>query len=121
MLRPVTLSCRELFQLLADETRLRIVVLLRADGELCVCELVHALETIQPKVSRHLALLREANVVMDRRDGQWVYYRLHPDLPDWAVRLIGDAAAAVNGEPVFAADAGRLSSMPSRPDERRCA
>jgi ArsR family transcriptional regulator len=115
------LSCRALLQLLADETRLRSVVLLRDSSELCVCELVHALETAQPKVSRHLALLREAGVVDDRRDGQWVYYRLHPALPRWAVRLIEDAALAASGEPAFRADAQRLEEMPCRPDERRCA
>ena len=64
-----------LFKALADETRLRIVALL-AHGELCVCHLEEALQLSQPKVSRHLATLRAADVVEDRRDGTWVYYRL---------------------------------------------
>ena len=74
----VTFTAPPLFALLADPTRLRCVVLLQREGELCVCELVHALDLPQPKVSRHLALLREAGVVEDRRAGQWVHYRLHP-------------------------------------------
>ena len=68
-------SFSRLFRALADETRLRIVALL-SHGELCVCHLEEALRLSQPKVSRHLAALRSAGVVEDRRDGTWVYYRL---------------------------------------------
>ena len=68
-------SFSRLFKALGDETRLRIVALL-AHGELCVCHLEEALRLSQPKVSRHLATLRAAGVVADRRDGTWVYYRL---------------------------------------------
>src|SRR5262245_12315526 len=64
-----------LFKALGDETRLRIVALL-AHGELCVCHLEEALRASQPKVSRHLAILRAAGVVEHRREGSWVYYRL---------------------------------------------
>jgi ArsR family transcriptional regulator len=73
-------SFSRLFKALGDETRLRIVALL-SHGELCVCHLEEALRLSQPKVSRHLATLRAAGVVEDRRDGTWVYYRLLPQ-PD---------------------------------------
>jgi ArsR family transcriptional regulator, arsenate/arsenite/antimonite-responsive transcriptional repressor len=68
-------SFSRLFKALGDETRLRIVALL-AHGELCVCHLEEALRISQPKVSRHLAILRAAGIVEPRRDGSWVYYRL---------------------------------------------
>jgi ArsR family transcriptional regulator len=68
-------SFSRLFKALGEETRLRIVALL-SHGELCVCHLEAALKLSQPKVSRHLATLRAAGVVEDRRDGTWVYYRL---------------------------------------------
>jgi ArsR family transcriptional regulator len=68
----------------ADPTRLRILVLLTAHPELCVCELTASLDLPQPKISRHLAVLRESGVLRDRRRGQWIHYRLHPDLPAWA-------------------------------------
>lgn len=74
------------FKSLADETRARMTLLIAREGELCVCELTTALEESQPKISRHLALLRSSGVLEDRRQGQWVYYRLHPDLPDWCMR-----------------------------------
>ncbi len=64
-----------LFKALSDETRLRILALLLA-GELCVCDLMAVLEAPQSTVSRHLAYLRNAGLVDDRRQGVWIYYRL---------------------------------------------
>ena len=83
MLHPV-----QLFKTLSDETRLAIVMLLREAGELCVCDLCAATHEPQPKVSRHMALLREAGLVFDRREGKWVYYRLSPNMPAWAAAVI---------------------------------
>jgi len=68
-----------LFKALGDETRLRIVALL-SHGELCVCHLEDALSLSQPKVSRHLGILRMTGVVEHRREGSWVYYKLAPQL-----------------------------------------
>ena len=65
----------QLFKALADETRLRILNLV-ARRELCVCRIVKALGLSQSKVSRHLAHLRNAGLVNDRREGPWVYYSL---------------------------------------------
>lgn len=64
-----------IFKALADETRLRIVALLTR-GELCVCDLMSILDLPQSTVSRHLAYLRNAGLVTDRRQGVWMYYRL---------------------------------------------
>jgi ArsR family transcriptional regulator len=70
-----------LFHALSDETRLEIIVLLRS-GERCVCELTDALDAAQSRLSFHLKVLKDADVVTDRRDGRWVYYTLSPDLPE---------------------------------------
>lgn len=83
-----------LFKCLADETRARMTLLVADAGELCVCELTVALEQSQPKISRHLALLRSCGVLADRRQGQWVYYRLHPQLPAWVGELLAGVLAA---------------------------
>jgi ArsR family transcriptional regulator len=72
----------------ADETRLRLINLLAAEGEVCVCHLVDVLNTNQPKVSRHLAYLKRAGLVSDRKDGLWVHYRLAEPLASHAERLI---------------------------------
>jgi ArsR family transcriptional regulator len=72
----------------ADQTRLRLINLLAAEGEVCVCHLVDVLGTNQPKVSRHLAYLKRAGLVSDRKDGLWVHYRLAEPLSNYAGRLI---------------------------------
>jgi ArsR family transcriptional regulator len=64
-----------LFKALADRTRLRILGLLLG-GEVCVCDIHEALGIPQPKASRHLAYLRRAGLVADRKAGLWVHYRL---------------------------------------------
>ena len=81
MLHPV-----QLFKTLSDETRLSIVMLLRE-----VCDLCSATNEPQPKVSRHMALLREAGLVIDRREGKWIYYRLSPNMPAWAATVIDNS------------------------------
>ena len=73
----------QFFKALADETRLTSLLLLQQEGELCVCELMAALQETQPKVSRHLAQLRTSGLLQGRRQGQWVFYRIHPELPAW--------------------------------------
>lgn len=64
-----------LFKALSDETRVRIMTLL-THGELCVCDLMEVMRLPQSTVSRHLATLRQAGMVQDRRQGIWSYYRL---------------------------------------------
>jgi len=64
-----------IFKALSEETRLRIVKLLER-GELCVCDIVAALNMVQPKVSFHLAALKEAGFIKDRKQGRWTYYSL---------------------------------------------
>ncbi|KKI42500.1 transcriptional regulator [Hafnia alvei] len=85
------LACLQLFKNLSDETRLGIVLLLREMGELCVCDLCTVLEQSQPKISRHLAMLRESGLLLDRKQGKWVYYRLSPHMPSWAAQVIEQA------------------------------
>lgn len=63
------------FKGLADGTRLRILSLL-LHGELCVCDIQHVLDSSQPNVSRHLTYLRNSGLVIDRREGFRVFYRL---------------------------------------------
>jgi len=64
-----------IFKALAEETRLRIIRLLE-NGELCVCDIVTALDMVQPKVSFHLAVLKEAGFIKDRKQGKWTHYSL---------------------------------------------
>ena len=76
------------YKCLADDTRLKVLLLLVGNEELCVCDLIDALQLSQPKISRHLADLRKCNLVAGDRRGKWVYYRLHPALPGWAKEVL---------------------------------
>lgn len=64
------------FKALTDETRLKIIKLLE-QGELCVCDIVAALDMQQSKVSFHLGVLKEAGLIQDRKQGRWTHYRIH--------------------------------------------
>ncbi|MCA0988621.1 ArsR/SmtB family transcription factor [Guptibacillus algicola] len=65
-------------KLLGDKTRLTIIGLLK-DGECCVCEFVDLLNMSQPSVSQHLRKLRDAGLVKERRNSQWIFYSLNKD------------------------------------------
>ncbi len=65
-----------IFKALSDETRIRILKLLE-EGELCVCDIVTALDMIQPKVSFHLCVLKDAGLIKDRKQGKWIHYSLN--------------------------------------------
>jgi len=66
----------ELLKTLGEPTRLRLVILMAIEGEICVCQLAEALDEPDFKVSRHLSILRSAGVVESRREGTWMYYSL---------------------------------------------
>ncbi|MGR4068874.1 metalloregulator ArsR/SmtB family transcription factor [Halomonas sp. LR3S48] len=113
----ISLDAVRVFKCLGDETRLMLVLLILREGELCVCEMTHALQESQPKVSRHLAQLRQCVLLEDRREGQWVYYGLAPDLPEWVQTIL--EAAAVGQNERLAALLARLRQMGNRPERRR--
>lgn len=68
-------ALEQLFQALGDRTRVRLINLMAA-GEVCVCFFVEVLDEPQPKISRHLAYLRNAGLVAARRDAKWMHYSL---------------------------------------------
>jgi len=109
------------FSALSNDIRLRCLVLMQLQGELCVCELTHALNLSQPMISRHLALLRENGIVDTRRVGQWMYYTLHAGLPAWCKKVIRETARANAQEAPFDADLYALKDMPNRPGDSCCA
>jgi len=76
------------YKSLAEETRLKSLLLMRSQGQLCVCDLMEALRLSQPKVSRHLAALRKNELVIDQRRGKWVYYQINPNLSGWMQQVL---------------------------------
>jgi len=105
----MALHPENLTRALADLTRLRLLMLLPPGEERCVCELTLALEMPQPKISRHLAVLRESGILRDRRAGLWIHYRLHPDLPAWALDTLAALGNGCQGQEPFDRDRQRLA------------
>lgn len=94
---------------LADINRLRIVNLL-LHGELCVCDIQRVLESPQPNVSRHLTYLRGSGLVLDRREGPRIYYRLALANEGAGKRLYSFLQAAFVEDQVFKEDTRRLQA-----------
>ena len=106
-----------LYMALGDRTRLRILNLLR-NGEVCVADFAEVLGDSQPKISRHLAYLRNSGIVDTRRDGKWIHYGISwPD--DQSVRNVITAALnSLSMREVCVADTDRYtgSFTPHRPN-----
>ncbi len=116
------------FKALSEETRLRILKLLE-QGELCVCEIVAALDIIQPKVSFHLNVLKEAGFLKDRKQGRWTHYRI--DDSDFFRRFLLVSVLERIPKEALAEDTKRLEvfmqdkpgrdNVVSLPAKKRCA
>ena len=78
---------------LAEPTRLAAMRALIDGKEHCVCDLMRRLDATQSRMSRHMQVLKHAGLVVDRRDAQWVRYKIRPDLPPHLRALV--AAAVV--------------------------
>jgi ArsR family transcriptional regulator len=97
------------FQALGDTTRLRLLNLMR-EQEVCVCYLVEILGVPQPKVSRHLAYLREAGIVSARRDGKWMHYRIVMPQHIGASQVLRQTLDSLNEDKTMLADRARLEN-----------
>lgn len=107
------------FQALSEPTRLRVVALLcRAGKDLCVCELVDALEEPQYRVSRSLKILQKAGLVAERRVGKWVHYGLPAGLDSF--RELALKAAAAIPEDVLAKDQRELNRRLKLREDGKC-
>lgn len=98
------------FKALSDETRLRILCLL-LDGELCVCDIMDVLQLPQSTVSRHLAYLKNACLVDDRRCGVWMYYSIIDGINDLHIGLLKYLRETLPVLEFAAADRARLATL----------
>lgn len=96
-----------------DETRMQIMLMLFSAEELCVCELTAALDLSQPKISRHINILRGADLVESERRGQWMFYRIASSAPAWVDALLQSEQTQFG--PALMRANERLSGMASRP------
>ncbi len=98
-----------MFRAFSDPTRLRLLHLLHIHSELCVCDLVFVLELPQPLVSRHLAYLKRAGLVQDRRVGPWKHYSLTTAECSFHNNLLRCISTCFGEVPEFVEDSKRAS------------
>lgn len=99
-----------LFLALADKTRLRLLNLMR-DGEVCVCFFVEVLGESQPKISRHLAYLRNAEIVETRRDGKWMHYKIVLPENEYAALTLRNTLGWLESQQEMREDYRKLESI----------
>ena len=105
-----------LFAALADPTRLRLLNLM-AGREVCVCYFVEILKQGQPKISRHLAYLRNAGIVTARREGKWMHYSIQRPNDVAANSILEAVLANLAESPDMQADLARLNRACSQPQK----
>lgn len=98
------------FSALADTTRLRLLNLM-SGGEVCVCFFAETLGTNNPKISRHLAYLKRAGLVVGRRDGKWMHYRITEPRDKFAAEVFDSTMKMIAADPEMAADRVKLGSV----------
>jgi ArsR family transcriptional regulator len=91
------------FAALADKTRLRLLNLMR-EGEVCVCFFAETLGTNNPKISRHLAYLKRAGLVVGRRDGKWMHYGINRLEDPTKSQILADILSAFDNDPQMQKD-----------------
>ncbi len=104
------ISTPRFFRALGDQTRMRIVNLLTR-GRLCVCDIQYVLQQPQSSISRHLALLRSADLVADRRDGMRTFYELTEWQPGVARGVLEALQRELRFEPDYGRDLDRLAAL----------
>jgi ArsR family transcriptional regulator len=111
---PKSFNLARLFAALSDPTRLRLLNLM--DGrEVCVCYFVEILGQSQPKISRHLAYLRNAGVVTARREGKWMHYSIQPPTDPGAAAILHATLRALDGDRQMRSDLAALAHACCQP------
>jgi ArsR family transcriptional regulator, arsenate/arsenite/antimonite-responsive transcriptional repressor len=114
MVRPATFDLPRLFAALADRTRLRLLNLMNG-REVCVCYFVEILKQSQPKISRHLAYLRNAGIVSARREGKWMHYSIEGPTDPAAAGILDGTLESFATDREMQSDLSRLSKACCQP------
>jgi DNA-binding transcriptional ArsR family regulator len=105
---------------LADESRVRALMLLK-NGELCVCQIIEVLELAPSTVSKHMSILKQADLVESRKSGRWIYYRLPGKDSAEAVRTVIEwLKTNLNNDKVTQKDIRRLDKILSIDKDELC-
>jgi DNA-binding transcriptional ArsR family regulator len=108
---------------LSDENRVRILLALSEKEEICVCHLIDLLGLAPSTVSKHLFLLKNARLIMARKDGRWMHYRLNNQqgAPPLVVEALEWIVKSISDDPVIKADRDQLEKILSVSPQTACA
>lgn len=104
-------NIEKFFFLISNDVRLRCLHLLMAGNELCVCEIMSIVNLPQTKISKHLALLYQHNLIKNRRDKKWIYYRMSDELPPFAKNMIEMIGKELTSIEPYCSDLSKLKKM----------
>lgn len=107
----------KVFKAVSDETRMRMLHLL-LEGELCVCEIMQALDISQTRASRNLGILRDAGLLSDRREGKWTHYSLNQEAAARYSALLELLRRRQGEDETIVADRTRLEKAVKMGEER---
>jgi ArsR family transcriptional regulator len=114
--RQKSFDIERFFQALGDKTRLRLLNLM-GDREICVCYFVEILGQPQPKISRHLAYLRNAGIVSARREGKWMHYRMVMPPNEGAAKVLREILDWLKDEKAMQGDRAKLTKACCTPEK----
>ncbi len=104
----------QVFSALANGTRLRCLFLVAVNEDVCVCEVVAALGLAQPTASKSLNMLKTAGLLIDRREGNWNYFSLNPDMPRWLAQVVKAVVSEMAHTDLYRDDQMRLKELDLR-------
>ncbi|MGH8223448.1 MAG: ArsR/SmtB family transcription factor [Woeseiaceae bacterium] len=106
-----------MFAALSNETRLRCLYLAARQREVCVCEVVDTLKIAQPAASKAFKALKDVGLVSDRRDANWIYYRLNRSMPGWMKVIVKATINDLGRSNLYVADERRFERSRVREQE----
>ena len=115
----INIDPTKLFLILSDKTRLTTLFLIKERKELCVCKITDTLKVIQPKTSRHLAILKLHGIVCGRRDGIWIYYRINENLPLWVKKILDILFETIKKEKYYKSSLKIIKTISKAPCMRK--
>jgi ArsR family transcriptional regulator len=110
----MNIDCTPVFASLANETRLRCLRLVAENGEVCVCEVVEALDINQPTASKALNALKSAGLLTARKEANWNYYALNSSMPDWMEAIVTTTVSALTNTKTYTVDQKRFQRLDLR-------
>ncbi len=116
----MNIDLTKFYSALSNETRLRCLYLVSKFDEICVCDVVETLDITQPAASKALHILRDIGLLKDRKDANWNYYRISPDIAEWTKSILDTTVTEMDHSSCYDRDRKRIQRLISCPQSDTC-